>query len=127
MVFPKKREALYIKSGIILPLNFRPNVSEKTTELVVHTSNAGSDQNSEHSEQQHIKIDKCEIEGSYYKRYTSPLDKVILMFVKVAGSVYRFIFSCLVLIVWIILGTVYKAPEKWQIIRQDEQSVQIYV
>lgn len=47
-------------------------------------------------------------------------------FTKLAGDTVTFIITCLLILVWAILGIVYGAPEDWQIIMQDVSSIQSY-
>ncbi|KAG0681789.1 low-affinity Fe(2+) transport protein [Pichia californica] len=55
------------------------------------------------------------------------LDTLIGYAVNVTGSVYTFVFMLILLIGWIIWGGVTGAPDVWQIVMQDGQSIQTYV
>lgn len=118
---PQKRQDIFIRSGIIPPTHFRSTSFEKETEII-GSNETFSDKSSETSS-----LDKYEIEDSYYDGYISPLDKAIMFVIKVTGSVYGFLLACAILIIWIVLGAVYKAPQNWQIVMQDGQSIQCYV
>ncbi|SCU97715.1 LANO_0E16754g1_1 [Lachancea nothofagi CBS 11611] len=50
------------------------------------------------------------------------LDKVV----RYAGTQIVFFLMWVVLVIWIVIGIVYKAPENWQVVMQDGQSLQCY-
>ncbi|CUS20985.1 LAQU0S02e02894g1_1 [Lachancea quebecensis] len=51
------------------------------------------------------------------------LDRVVLF----AGSQIVFFLMWVIMVIWIIIGIVYKAPENWQVVMQDGQSLQSYI
>lgn len=59
--------------------------------------------------------------------FSSPLDTFIGYLVDVTGSVYMLVLVVLILIGWIIWGAITGAPDTWQIVMQDGQSIQTYV
>lgn len=76
-------------------------------------------------------LEKSVVENTYDDdtnvEYISGIDYFIQFCVKVTGSVYTFIIVWIIIIVWIVLGIIYKAPNNWQIIMQDGQSIQTYI
>ncbi|ODV61840.1 Low affinity iron permease, partial [Ascoidea rubescens DSM 1968] len=44
-----------------------------------------------------------------------------------AGSVFIFVSTLAIIVMWAILGGVYKAPDNWQIAMQDGSSIQAYI
>ena len=72
------------------------------------------------------KIEKLE-EFESDNDYTSPLDTFIGYAVDVTGSIYMLILVILILIAWVVWGAVTSAPDTWQIVMQDGQSIQTYV
>ena len=77
-------------------------------------------------EEEIVKIEKLE-EFESDNDFTSPLDTFIGYAVDVTGSVYMLVFVISILIAWIIWGAVTGAPDTWQIVMQDGQSIQTYV
>jgi low-affinity ferrous iron transport protein len=59
--------------------------------------------------------------------YASPLDTFIGLAVDITGSGYMMVLVILILIAWIIWGALAGAPDNWQIVMQDGQSIQTYV
>ena len=53
-------------------------------------------------------------------------DRVLDWLVRVAGSEYVFFIMWIILILWIVLGIVYKGTNVWQVVMQDGQSIQCY-
>lgn len=53
-------------------------------------------------------------------------DRVLDALVRAAGSEYVFFLMWCILIIWIIIGCVYKGPNVWQVVMQDGQSIQCY-
>ncbi|CEP64507.1 Fet4p LALA0_S12e00364g [Lachancea lanzarotensis] len=53
-------------------------------------------------------------------------DKILDRLVDFAGSQVVFFLMWIILIVWIVIGIIYKAPDNWQIVIQDGQSIQSY-
>lgn len=51
------------------------------------------------------------------------LDRVVLF----AGSQIVFFLMWVIIIIWIVIGIVYNAPENWQVVMQDGQSLQSYI
>ncbi|VEU20218.1 DEKNAAC101027 [Brettanomyces naardenensis] len=107
---------------------------KKRTTLLVKSSmiNAGkfesidSDSDASRLTEKELLLDKFEITDAYTEGYVSLLDRAIIVVVRIAGSVYMFFAMWLVLILWIVLGIIYKAPSTWQILMQDGQSIQTY-
>lgn len=56
-----------------------------------------------------------------------PIDKFIQFCVDITGSMYTCLLIWAIIAVWIILGIIFKAPNNWQIIMQDGQSIQTYI
>ncbi|CCH59310.1 hypothetical protein TBLA_0B04750 [Henningerozyma blattae CBS 6284] len=54
-------------------------------------------------------------------------DKTLDKLVYFAGSQAMFILMWTILIIWIVLGGVYRAPDVWQVVMQDGQSIQCYI
>lgn len=54
-------------------------------------------------------------------------DKALDFLVFAAGTQTVFILTWIILIIWVVLGIVYKAPNNWQVVMQDGQSIQCYV
>ena len=77
-------------------------------------------------EEEIVQIEKLE-EFESDNDFTSPLDTFIGYAVDVTGSVYMLVFVISILIAWIIWGAVTGAPDTWQIVMQDGQSIQTYV
>ncbi|KAI9482953.1 MAG: Low-affinity iron/zinc ion transport protein fet4 [Benjaminiella poitrasii] len=46
---------------------------------------------------------------------------------EIAGSSFMFILTCIILVVWAVIGGVLKAPDEWQIVMQDGSSIQCYI
>lgn len=55
------------------------------------------------------------------------IDRFIQLCVQVTGSFYTFVFVWMIIILWVVLGIVYNAPNNWQIVMQDGQSIQTYI
>lgn len=53
-------------------------------------------------------------------------DRILDRLVWIAGTEYIFFAMWVILIIWIILGIVYKGPTVWQVVMQDGQSLQCY-
>ncbi|SCU82306.1 LAME_0C00562g1_1 [Lachancea meyersii CBS 8951] len=53
-------------------------------------------------------------------------DRVLDKLVMFAGTQFIFFIMWAIIIVWIVLGIVYKAPDNWQVVMQDGQSLQSY-
>ena len=53
-------------------------------------------------------------------------DRILDWLVMAAGSEYVFFLMWCILIIWIVLGCVYKGPNVWQVVMQDGQSLQTY-
>lgn len=53
-------------------------------------------------------------------------DRILDWLVMAAGSEYVFFLMWAILIIWIVLGCVYGAPDTWQVVMQDGQSLQTY-
>lgn len=118
---PRTRSSLFIKSGTISSSAFHPSSLEKVTEVFESTT-------SDSDESIDIKtLDKYELDDNEYEAHLSPLDKSIKLFVKITSSIYGFALACIILVVWIIIGAIYKAPDNWQIVMQDGQSIQSYI
>ncbi|QPG77175.1 hypothetical protein FOA43_004581 [Brettanomyces nanus] len=73
------------------------------------------------------KLDRYEVTNGYEDGYVSVLDRIIVEVVRMAGSMYMFMAMWIILALWIVLGIVYNAPQTWQIIMQDGQSIQTYI
>lgn len=54
------------------------------------------------------------------------IDLLLKLIVKWSGTIAMFCFIVLVFIAWIVAGIVLKAPDAWQIVMQDGQSIQSY-
>lgn len=54
------------------------------------------------------------------------IDLLLKLIVKWSGTIAMFCFIVLVFIAWIVAGIVLKAPDAWQIVMQDGQSIQCY-
>lgn len=64
--------------------------------------------------------------------YSSEIDKYWIIrgldfTVSVSGSRSFLMFMVAVMIIWIVLGIVYRAPQVWQVVMQDGQSIQCYL
>lgn len=57
------------------------------------------------------------------KGYT---DRILDYLVAIAGSEWIFFLMWAILIIWIVLGCVYRGPTVWQVVMQDGQSLQCY-
>lgn len=101
--------------------SFIPLSLKKTTE-VFETTLSDSDENIDIEN-----LDNYELEDNEYDAHISPLDKSIILFLKITSSIYGFALACIILAVWIIIGIVYKAPDNWQIVMQDGKSIQSYI
>lgn len=53
--------------------------------------------------------------------------KVLNALIYVSGTQFIFFFLVAILIVWLVIGIIYKAPENWQVVMQDGQSIQCYI
>lgn len=53
-------------------------------------------------------------------------DRILDKLVWIAGTEYIFFTMWAILIVWIVLGCVYRGPNVWQVVMQDGQSLQCY-
>lgn len=51
------------------------------------------------------------------------LDKLVA----IAGSQAIFFLMWIILIIWVVIGIVYRAPDNWQVVMQDGQSIQSYI
>lgn len=116
---PKKRSNLLVKSKPV------PPYGHKTFTIVEPTDSSSGVVTS--SEDELPAKDEYEISDSYYDGYTSPLEKAIVFVVNAVGTVYAFFLMWIILIVWAVFGIIYKAPQTWQIIMQNGQSVQTYI
>lgn len=54
-------------------------------------------------------------------------DRCMDKMVAFAGSQFIFFLMWIILIVWCVIGIVYKAPSTWQVVMQDGQSIQCYI
>lgn len=54
-------------------------------------------------------------------------DRALDKLVYIAGSQFVFFFMWIIIIVWAVVGIVYRAPNNWQVVMQDGQSIQSYV
>lgn len=59
------------------------------------------------------------------KKYKT--DKALDWMVDFAGSIFMFIIMWIILIIWIIIGAIYGAPDVWQVVMEDGQSIQTYI
>lgn len=56
----------------------------------------------------------------------SRTDRMLDKAVQIAGSQIIFGLMWIIIIIWIVVGIVFKAPENWQVVMQDGQSIQSY-
>lgn len=118
---PRQIGSVYIKSQMTVPADYG-SMMKKNMETW-DSSATTSDESLDTKE-----LDTYEIDHEHEdQKYIPPLDRFIMLIVDAAGSVYGFALACMILIIWIVLGAVYKAPDNWQIIMQDGQSIQCYV
>lgn len=68
-----------------------------------------------------------EVTQSAANAYSSPLDRMLVKMVNMTGSVYWFFLMWIILIIWIVVGIVYKAPDNWQIVMNDGEMIQTYI
>ena len=54
-------------------------------------------------------------------------DRCMDKMVAFAGSQFVFYLMWIILIIWCVIGIVYKAPGTWQVVMQDGQSIQCYI
>ncbi|KAL6950856.1 hypothetical protein ACO0QE_000138 [Hanseniaspora vineae] len=64
---------------------------------------------------QHFLQHKPSMFGRFFDRLTN-----------FAGDTVVFLITCAILVMWMILGIVYRAPDNWQIAMQDGSSIQAY-
>lgn len=80
----------------------------------------------------HVITDDNEEDRNSELQYTNEIDKFWIIrgldfTVSVSGSRSFLIFMVAVMIIWIVLGIVYQAPQVWQVVMQDGQSIQCYL
>lgn len=80
----------------------------------------------------HVITDDNEEDRSSELQYTNEIDKFWIIrgldfTVSVSGSRSFLMFMVAVMIIWIVLGIVYEAPQVWQVVMQDGQSIQCYL
>jgi low-affinity ferrous iron transport protein len=80
----------------------------------------------------HIFIDDEEKDRKGEIEYTNEIDNFWIIrgldfTVSVSGSRSFLMFMVAVMIIWIVLGIVYQAPQVWQVVMQDGQSIQCYL
>lgn len=61
--------------------------------------------------------------GLHKDRADRTLDKIV----EFAGSQVIFFLMWVIIIIWVVIGIVYKAPNTWQVVMQDGQSIQSYI
>lgn len=105
---PKSRQKIEVKSNRVPPL---PRNSVET------------DLKKDDFEQENT----YEIHDAYYDDYSTVIDRALPVLVDWSGSFPAFVTLVVVLIVWIVVGVVYNAPQNWQIVMQDGQSIQCYL
>lgn len=80
----------------------------------------------------HVITDDNEEDRNSELQYTNEIDKFWIIrgldfTVSVSGSRSFLMFMVAVMIIWIVLGIVYQAPQVWQVVMQDGQSIQCYL
>ncbi|KAL2313932.1 Low-affinity iron/zinc ion transport protein fet4 [Schizosaccharomyces pombe] len=53
--------------------------------------------------------------------------RIFDLITRLAGTSFTFILMLIILIIWAIVGGIYRAPDNWQIVMQDGSSIQCYV
>ncbi|QPG75740.1 hypothetical protein FOA43_003100 [Brettanomyces nanus] len=123
---PKKRTSLTVKSDLIAPSKLgNPSAAENASLSGVSWAD-DTDQDQDLDEKDG-NIDKFKIKDDYNSGYISPVDRMVVKVVHWSGSASAFFLSATILVLWAIVGIVYKAPDTWQIVMQDGQSIQCYI
>ncbi|SCU86088.1 LAMI_0D00364g1_1 [Lachancea mirantina] len=110
--------------GIFLHHGDADSKSEQKEE--VNTVSSDSDQSSFDNVELGLSNGKVWTKLNYTGLKKDSFDKGLDRLVDFAGSQLVFFFMWIILIVWIIVGIIYKAPDNWQIVMQDGQSIQSY-
>lgn len=55
------------------------------------------------------------------------LDKLLDKAVELSGSIGTFILMWIILVIWVVIGIVYRATSTWNVVMQDGQSIQSYI
>lgn len=105
---PKTRQSIDVKSNRVAPIQRNSTDSELKKE----------DFENENT---------FEIHDAYYDDYSTVIDRALPVLVDWSGSFAAFVLLVIVLIVWVVIGIVYNAPQNWQIVMQDGQSIQSYL
>ncbi|QOU23139.1 hypothetical protein BRETT_003330 [Brettanomyces bruxellensis] len=115
---PRQATAFSIQSTVVQPS------STLLSPISREVSGISEKEKDEFSE---YEIDQFQIKEEDDLLNHSYIDVMLKIFVRWAGSITVFCIASLILILWIVIGIVYKAPETWQIIMQDGQSIQCYI
>ncbi len=115
---PRQDTAFSIQSTVVQPSPaLLSPISREDTEI----SEKEKDEFSVYEIDQFEKKEDSELLSHSY------IDVMLVFFVRWAGTITMFCLIMAILILWIVLGIVYNAPDTWQIVMQDGQSIQCYV
>ncbi|VEU23911.1 DEKNAAC105264 [Brettanomyces naardenensis] len=121
---PKKRTSITVKSNMMRPSRVGVVTNSDSEESFKFVDPEYEVQLEKGSQEE---IDQYVIDDEYNSGYISPVDRIILKVVDWSGSAFAFFLTWFVLVAWVIAGIILKAPQTWQIVMQDGQSIQCYI